>query len=163
MLDRYKVRYYVNKGLATFNDSLRHAGHVGLMCQDPSGELRKVYPLPFIFAMDLGEQYTVAGVMAKHCAAWEVPRAKYADLRAARDPGYPCRTVEGMRDARRAMRQMSSANRTKEASRVGVFPLLKVKLTAGRIVGRLLYSNYDRKVELRRHRIVEVGRRLEAR
>src|SRR3569833_1278003 len=85
--DRYKARYYVNKGLATFNDSLRIAGHTGLMCKDPSGEVRKVYPLPFIFAMDLGEQYTVVGVMAKHCAAWQVPLAKYADLRAARNPG----------------------------------------------------------------------------
>ena len=141
MLDRYKARYYVNKGLATFNDSLRIAGHTGLMCKDPSGEVRKVYPLPFIFAMDLGEQYTVAGVMAKHCATWQVPLAKYADLRAARNPGYPTRTVAGMQTQRREMRQMSAGDAQKESTRTGVYPRLKVNndTFAGMIVGRLLF------------------------
>ena len=127
VLDRYKARYYVNKGMATFNDSLRIAGHTGLICKDPSGEVRKVYPLPFIFTMDLGEQYVVAGVMAKHCAAWEVPKEKYADLRAARRPGYPVRTVEAMQKKRREMRLMSAGDARKEATKTGVYPRLKVR------------------------------------
>ena len=122
---RYKVRYYVNKGLALFNESLRVAGFTGLNCNDPTGTVRKVYPLPFIFAKDLGEQHTVAGVMQHHCATYVVPREAYADLRATRDPGYPKRTVKYMQDKRREIRKMPKKEATAEASRTGVYPRLK--------------------------------------
>lgn len=80
------MRWYVNKGLATFYESLKRAGHEGLTCKDPSGEMRKVYPLPCIFACDLGEQHSVSGVLQHRCAVTEVPRHGYADLRAYRTP-----------------------------------------------------------------------------
>jgi hypothetical protein len=122
---RYKVRYYVNRGLALFNESLRVVGFQGLICNDPTGEVRKVYPLPFIFAKDLGEQHTVAGVMQHHCATYVVPREAYADLRATRDPGYPARTVKYMQAKRREIRKMPKKEATAEASRTGVYPRLK--------------------------------------
>jgi hypothetical protein len=114
---RYKVRYFVNRGLALFNESLRVAGFQGLICNDPTGEVRKVYPLPFIFAKDLGEQHTVAGVMQHHCVTYVVPREAYANLQATRDPGYPARAVKYMQAKRREIRKMPKKEATAEASR----------------------------------------------
>jgi hypothetical protein len=84
--------------------SCKDAGYAGVRCLDPTGVVQTVYPLPFVFSKDLGEQPTIAGVLAGHCASRTVPPSQFDDLKAARvDPTAKIRTLAKMKDVRKAM------------------------------------------------------------